>query len=169
MKYILLLFAFSTPYYSLCQVSHLRGRVIDSQSNKSFWGATLLFKQGDKIITGGTSDSAGVFTVKTIPVGSYNVDITAIGYRTETLSNVVVSSDTLLSTISFPGPCKYVYPEGLLISCVGGHTDHIIPMVYGLPGKKLMRQAKKEEVHLAGCQLTGCDPKYYCLVHKKEL
>jgi hypothetical protein len=169
MKYVLLLVTLTSPFCGLSQTTHLRGKVIDSQVNKGFWGATLLFKQADKVVTGGSTDSAGVFIVKSIPIGTYDVDIESIGYRTETLTNVVISSDTLLPTIPFPGPCKYIYRKDVQVACVGGHTDHIVPIVYGLPGKRLMEKAKKEKLYLGGCQITGCDPKYYCLTHRKEL
>ena len=138
-------------------------------SQTSAFGGYYFIQAGSNIITGGTSDSAGVFTVKSIPRGSYTVDITAIGYRTATLAPVVISADTLLPAISFPGPCKYVYAKGLPIACVGGHTDHIVPLMYGLPGKRLMKKAAQGKVHLAGCQRTDCDPHYYCLIHNKEL
>jgi hypothetical protein len=169
MHYTLLLLLLTSPLYALGQITHLRGMVMDSQANKGFWSAIVLFKQADKVITGASTDSTGVFLVKRIPIGVYTVTIESVGYRTETLPNVVISADTLLPTISFPGPCQYVYPKEKQITCIGGHTDHIVPIVYGFPGKRLLKKAKQEKVYLAGCQTTGCDPQYYCLTHKKEL
>jgi len=169
MKYILLLITLSNPFYGLGQTTHLRGKVVDSQINKGFWGAALLFKQADKIITGGITNSSGVFVVKSIPIGTYDIAIESVGYRTEILPNIVVSSDTLLPIILFPGPCKYVYAKNVQVKCVGGHTDRIVPITYGLPGKRLLKEAKEEKLCLGGCQTTGCDPKYYCLIHKKEI
>jgi hypothetical protein len=168
MKYILLLIGLTSPFYTLSQSIYLTGQVINSQTNKGFWGATLLFKQLDKVVTGGITDSTGTFVVKSIPVGTYSIDIEAIGYRTETVTNVIVSSDTLLHTISFPGPCKYIYANNVQIKCTEGHTDYIVPIVYGMPGRKLLKEAKAKKLYLGGCETTGCDPKYYCLVHEKE-
>lgn len=168
MRYILLLIGFASPLYSLSQSMHLRGKIIDSQTNKGFWGAKLLFRQTDEVITGGITDSTGTFVVKSIPVGAYSIDIGAIGYRTETLPNILVTSDTLLPSIFFPGPCKYVYVKNAQVTCVQGHADHIVPIVYGLPSKKMLKEAKAEKLYLGGCETTGCDPKYYCLVHKNE-
>jgi hypothetical protein len=169
MPYPLLLLLLTSPFYALSQITHVRGKVMDSQANKGFWSAIVLFKQADKVITGASTDSTGIFVVKRIPIGVYTVTIESVGYRTKTLPNVVISADTLLPTISFPGPCQYLYSKEKPISCMGGHTDHIVPIVYGLPGKRLLEKAKKEKVYLAGCQTTGCAPQYYCVTHKKEL
>jgi hypothetical protein len=54
-------------------------------------------------------------------------------------------------------------------TCIGGHTDHIIPIVYGLPTEKTMTKAEKGLVHLGGCIVSEDDPKYYCKIHQVEL
>jgi hypothetical protein len=52
---------------------------------------------------------------------------------------------------------------------VGGHTDRLLPIVYGRPTPKTMRRAQQGTVVLRGCLVSGCDPRYYCPVHKKDL
>jgi hypothetical protein len=61
----------------------------------------------------------------------------------------------------FPNPCK----KSVKV-CPENHTNKLIPIVYGLPGEKLIRKAKKGKVMLGGCIVTDCDPKWYCKVHK---
>lgn len=169
MKTILVALLVLTSFTGFSQHSILNGQVIDSQSHEGFAGVTILFKQADTVVTGATTNQKGEFSIESIPIGVYDIAIQAIGYRSEKLTNVAVSNATPKLTIPFPGPCKYIYSKGKRPSCIGGHTDHIVPIVYGLPNKRTMRKAEKEQLYLGGCQLTGCDPHYYCLVHKVEL
>ncbi|SFQ17629.1 hypothetical protein [Parafilimonas terrae] len=41
-------------------------------------------------------------------------------------------------------------------------SKYLIPIIYGLPGSKLMKQAKRNKVILAGCILYEDAPKFYC-------
>ncbi len=68
-----------------------------------------------------------------------------------------------------PGFCPYAPAHGRTPACLNSHTDHVIPIFYGLPSAKVMAKAKAGKLYLGGCQLTGCDPYYYCLTHKREL
>ena len=169
MKYLLVLFALLNAGQASSQAIALIGKVKDSESNKGFWGATIVFKQADAEVTGAITDSTGRFRVLNILPGVYDVDINAIGYRTKSLSAVVVKADSAPLALEFPGPCQFIYSDKKLPSCIGGHTDHFLPIVYGLPGKKAMARAKAGKIYLGGCQVTGCDPKYYCPIHNKEL
>jgi len=54
-------------------------------------------------------------------------------------------------------------------TCIGGHTDHIVPIVYGMPTEETMRKAELGLVHLGGCVMSDSDPKFYCTIHKIEL
>jgi len=38
---------------------------------------------------------------------------------------------------------KFIYVKGQKIECIDGHTDHIIPIVYGSPTKKLIEKSTK--------------------------
>jgi len=66
-------------------------------------------------------------------------------------------------------PPKTVHKKRPKQSCVGGHTDHIIPIVYGEPTEKTMKKAELGLVHLGGCVMSDSDPKFYCTIHKIEL
>ncbi len=54
-------------------------------------------------------------------------------------------------------------------SCLNGHTDHIIPIIYGMPTEKTMEKAVQGKVHLGGCIIEEGGPKYYCTLHNKEI
>ena len=53
--------------------------------------------------------------------------------------------------------------------CIGGHTDHIISIVYGEPTPLTMEKAKKGLVHIGGCVISLPCPRYYCLIHNIEI
>lgn len=66
-------------------------------------------------------------------------------------------------------PCPYA-KAGQDPSCVEGHKDSIIPVQYGLPsGKEMKQRVERGELKLGGCLVSDCDPYYYCTRHKKYL
>ncbi|RZK50038.1 MAG: hypothetical protein EOO59_16140 [Hymenobacter sp.] len=68
-----------------------------------------------------------------------------------------------------PAPCPYRYPAASRPACVGGHTDRLLPIVYGRPTPHTLRQAQQGRLVLRGCLVSGCDPRYYCPIHKRDL
>jgi hypothetical protein len=54
-------------------------------------------------------------------------------------------------------PC--FQPKGQIPKCIGGHTDQIIPIIYGRPTVETRKKAKQGLVKTGGCIVTGCDPK----------
>ena len=169
MKFALLMLCLFKSLTGLCQTSYLVGRVTEGATNKGFAGITVLLKQGDTTVSGASTDSIGEFRINKVAVGNYTVQIENIGYRTETIDNIAVTESSSRLIIPFPGPCKFIYTKGSKPNCIGGHTDNIIPIAYGLPGNVLMKKAKRGKVYLGGCMVSGCDPKYYCMTHKVEL
>lgn len=61
------------------------------------------------------------------------------------------------------------YATHELPACVGSHTDHFIPIVYGFPTQRTLHRVKQGKLYLGGCEVSGCDPHYYCPIHRKEL
>ena len=64
---------------------------------------------------------------------------------------------------------KIVHKKKQKPTCIGGHTDHIVPIVYGMPTEEMMRKAELGLVHLGGCVMSDSDPKFYCTIHEIEL
>ena len=129
---------------------------------------TLILKLDSVEVTGTVPDSNGNFKIDKINNGTYSLVIRQIGNRDAITDGLVITSDTLINlNLVYPPPCTFT--TGKNPKCIDGHTDRIIPIVYGLPNKRTMEKSKKGKVHLAGCNLTGCDPQFYCTIHKKEL
>lgn len=65
-------------------------------------------------------------------------------------------------------PCKFDYAKNYVPTCPHNHTDNIISIVYGKPTAQTIKRAEKGEVHLGGCIIVPCHPKFYCKVHKEK-
>lgn len=67
----------------------ITGLVLDKSTQQPA-AATSVRVNGTQI--GVIADSLGIFQVTNIPVGTYNIDFSKVGYRSSTLYNIVVSS-----------------------------------------------------------------------------
>jgi hypothetical protein len=157
------------PLATRCQPGQLAGHVTTSDRAEGFAGVTLTLHQAGHLVTGMVTDATGAFSFANLPLGTYEVVLDMSGYRRESQADIQVTARPTTLTIPFPGPCRYRYPSHRLPACVGGHTDQFIPIVYGFPNARTMQRAKQGKVYLGGCEVTGCDPKYYCPLHQKEL
>jgi hypothetical protein len=129
---------------------------------------TLSLKMDSLEVMGTVPDSNGNFKIDKICKGIYSLIIRQIGNRDAITEGLIITGDTLINLdLVYPPPCTFTTDKNP--KCIGGHTEKIIPIVYGLPNKRTMEKSKKGKVHLAGCNLTGCDPQFYCTIHKKEL
>lgn len=85
-RFLLLLLLF--PFFALAQTGTLRGTVLDRSAQRPLVGVSIQFPDSSR---GTLTDSAGNFTL-TAPTGSYNLTATAIGYKPQTLFNLVLTS-----------------------------------------------------------------------------
>ncbi len=65
----------------------LKGRVMDAETQSPIVGATILLLGTER---GAASDADGRFTVGKIPVGSYSVQVSSIGYQPLTRTDVII-------------------------------------------------------------------------------
>lgn len=162
--FFLCLFLYSLTGFG--QSGTLKGIVRNgiSMDNSSFINIVLFSKTDRKFVLVAISDTLGEFKIKNIPIGFYDLEFSLIGFKTYTLSDVKIYSDsTTFLNIKFP--CPY----GKLKSkkeCPLGHNDEIVNIVYGMSSKKMLKKAEKGKIHLGGCIITGCDPSRYCKKHK---
>jgi hypothetical protein len=85
---IFLSFFFSTALFAQ-KTGSISGIILQKNTQQALFAATINIS-GTSINT--TSDSTGRFRLLNIPVKTYNVLITSVGYKTNTIYNVVVSS-----------------------------------------------------------------------------
>ena len=69
----------------------VRGNIIDKVSNEPMVGAVIIVNGIDPVI-GSVADIDGNFKLLNVPVGRQNISITMLGYKTITMTNVLVNS-----------------------------------------------------------------------------
>lgn len=77
------------PVLAVAQTGSITGTVKDKRTQRSVPDITIVVAG---TTSGATSDSNGKFTITGIPTGSYNINVSGIGYEATTVFNVVVSS-----------------------------------------------------------------------------
>ena len=160
---------FATSFLTLTGVysqNIQRGQLVDKDSKAGIIAAYIeVYK--DTVLIGSTmTDQAGFFTLSNISPGTFDLHVLQIGMRTLKLSQIQLPVDTVL-IIAYPPPC--IYKTEKPNRCVDGHTDKIIPIIYGLPSKQTLGKARKGKIYLGGCIVSNCDPNFYCTIHKREL
>lgn len=73
----------------IAQTGNISGTVTDKNSLQPLPGITVNLKPGD---AAKTTDSKGAFRFTDIKPGTYNLEITAVGYQAKTLNNLVITS-----------------------------------------------------------------------------
>jgi hypothetical protein len=53
-----------------------------------------------------------------------------------------------------------------LIQCPYGHTDSIVPVIYGYPNEEDFQKADSGKVALGGCSLPDNPAPWFCKVHQ---
>jgi hypothetical protein len=165
MKSILLLYIILiSAIYSTGQTGAIHGFVINGIDHKPSPFMIILLEQNNKQIMGAISDTTGSFIMKPIPTGTYDLKISFVGYQLYIISGINVYSDsTLFLEINYPCPNGNNKSNKV---CPYGDKNNIIPVVYGMPDKKLVRGANKGKVVIGGDIVTDCDPHWYCKTHK---
>jgi hypothetical protein len=164
MKPIILFIFIFTSLVAFTQKKQISGQIIKSGSLQYHYFIVSL-KHAGSIIQEAVPDAEGRFTLNDVEKGFYNL-IVKRPFREDYLADslLVVTDNPVYLNIY---PC--FQPKGEIPKCVGGHTDQIIPIVYGRPIAETMTNAKEGLVRIGGCMVTGCDPNYYCTLHKIEL
>ena len=67
----------------------ITGIVVDKSTQQPLEGASIKL---DGSVKGAIADSLGKFRIAGVPVKSYNLEISKVGYKTFTLYNIVINS-----------------------------------------------------------------------------
>jgi len=152
-----------------CQAGAIHVVISNPDSSNINEAVFVDLKLGTQEISSGYQLFSKSFSFEKLVPGSYKITVHKIGSRLETYDNVQVRDiQTTDLAITYPPPCRFIYSDNYTPMCPLGHSDHIVPIVYGLPAKSTMDKSKKEKVHLGGCIVTGCDPRFYCTIHDRE-
>ena len=164
MKPIILFIFIFTSLIAFTQKKQIGGQIIKSGSLPYHYFIVSL-KRAGLIIQETVPDAEGRFTLNDVEKGFYNLIVKRPFHGDYIADSLLVVTDNPIYLNIYP--CFQA--RGKTPRCIGGHTDQIIPIAYGLPTTETMKNAKKSLVRIGGCMVTGCDPNYYCTLHKIEL
>ncbi|MDY5969474.1 MAG: TonB-dependent receptor [Bacteroidales bacterium] len=71
----------------------LRGTVKDATTGEAVISATVLAKQDGQMVGGGTTDFDGMYTIKGLAVGTYDIEVSYVGYAKILKTGVEVKSN----------------------------------------------------------------------------
>ena len=81
-------------FFAFSQDGALKGRVTDSDTKDAIPFAQVVIKLGGKIMNGATTDINGDYTIKPIAAGSYDVEVSFMGYGKQRVTNMVIKANT---------------------------------------------------------------------------
>src|SRR5258705_14012126 len=89
----LFLLLVSLPCISFSQsiTQILRGSVVDKQIQQTLIGANVVVMNTQPLM-GSTTDEKGSFRIDHVPVGTYNIQVTYIGYEPKIFPNIEINS-----------------------------------------------------------------------------
>ena len=164
MKRFLIYILLALTMNSFCQTGILKGSFRNGVDHTPSRFITVVLYQNDKLITGTNSDSTGHFEIKNISPGEYELEFSFVGYQSYVIPGLQVFNDsTVYLQTNYPCPNSQNKSKKI---CPFGHSDEIIPIVYGLPTQRTLERAEKGRCELGGCMVTECDPQWYCKKHK---
>ena len=82
--------------YSQELTQTIKGKIVDKDSEMSLPGATVILVDSHPII-GTTTDIDGYFRLRNVPVGRISLQFSYIGYKTQFVSDILLSSGKELS------------------------------------------------------------------------
>ena len=168
MKEILITLIITFVYFnSYSQTGSIEGTIKDTISGDwlAFANVVLLRNSNQILVT--SADINGKYVINEIVEGNYSLKINYVGYPKLIIDSIQVNSnDNIIINILFPPFCKYNNKDGICPVC--NKKDKVIPIVYGYPGKRLIKNSNKGNLIIGGCMITGCDPDWYCKRDENE-
>jgi hypothetical protein len=78
-------------FQSFGQTQVVKGKIVDAQADFGLIGATIILSNSDPVI-GTVTDINGEFRLEQVPIGRQTIKFQYVGYKSSTLSNVLVTS-----------------------------------------------------------------------------
>ncbi len=118
-------------FLSFGQNGRLKGKIEKSDSATDFSYLTVVLRLNGKETPVAVPNDNGKFEAGNIETGTYELIIRQIWSRDNVNVGVMVKNDSTTEVnLVYPPPCLFTrdtHPK-----CKGGHTDNIVPIVYGL-------------------------------------
>ncbi|TXG36741.1 TonB-dependent receptor [Seonamhaeicola maritimus] len=95
-KFSVLLLLFLFTALAFAQKGSIQGTIVDSDSNDAIPFATIVVLKSNttETVSGAISSDNGQFNVENMAYGSYTVQISFIGYQTNTIENIILTNSS---------------------------------------------------------------------------
>jgi hypothetical protein len=154
-QFILFLF-FTLPVITgFSQYHNLSGKVVDSREIKSLSGAIITLNYHNKQQL---SDTNGNFLFDSLPAGEYQLKVFYAGFPVKELTVAIDHNIHNNIVVEMNPPCKYDASRKNKTCPVCKKRNKVIPVIYGLP----VGTMDTARYYYAGCEMTYCDPSWYC-------
>lgn len=112
------------------------------------------------------------FSLYNLPADTVSIHISDLGCTDTVISNILIlSGETASLEIHFPSTCEYDKSTNDKTCPVCTKKNEVIPVEYGYPifkNDRAQRKFKKNPTfYAAGCEISCCDPHWYCKRDKK--
>lgn len=77
---------------SLLAQGTMKGTITDAKTKEPLPFVNVVAKQDGQQIRGGQSDFDGIFTIKPLPVGKYDIEVTSVGYKKYVRNGITVTA-----------------------------------------------------------------------------
>lgn len=163
----LLLTAIFLLAFTFCSGQKVRGKKISYDLTIPSRPAVIAIKSGDINRSTYFAD-VGKITYTNLKPGYYSIQVEMPGRDTLVKGPLQLQKgQQLVLNILSVGSCIYDRPAAYVPVCPHNHTDSILPIAYGLIAERVDRSGKGK-IYPGGCIITGCDPQYYCSIHKQK-
>jgi len=147
----------------------IEGTVIDGRRKETipFASIQLLNASSTSTKDSAMADVDGGFKFTNVSGGIYCIKIKFIGYKDTIFCNIKISSDTTLK-LDIHRFCQYDSLEKNKTCPVCHKHDKVIPIRYGLLITINGMKGEGKKFKAGGCNISSCDPYWYCKRDKTE-
>lgn len=162
MKTIIFLLLTVVTFNTFAQLGNIEGHLIYKEDSSEVLIASIWIKGTNR---GDVTDIYGHFAIDSIAEGSYTLIVLHGPSTYDTINNVEVIADatTKLNVSLNSRDCQ----ELSKICPIDGNEEDVIPIVIGLPNRRMIRKAEKGKIWLAGCLPLPCQ-RWHCKRHDHQ-
>jgi hypothetical protein len=131
------------------------GRIVSLKTNKPLPNVIVTVSKTNHTVQ---SDLNGYFVFRGYPSGKYVIVLSSLGATARQITVDVQQTDDTARVFIFQDTCMYDV-KGKNKNCPVCHKrNRVIPIVYGLP----IGELDEFNYYYAGCEVSDCDPKWFC-------
>jgi hypothetical protein len=154
--FLITFFIFTLFVISFSQTGTIRGHVHDRGAGVGLFAAEIFVKG---IARTALTDFDGNFRLDSVPIGVYDITVHYFSYGDTTVIGIGVAANTVTEVNFILGtPCINDLHAKSKKCPFCGKKNKVVPIVYGL----VIGEQDVKRYYYAGCEITNCDPHWYC-------